>query len=673
MRKLAIYSRGIRRIPHLAAFLPEYSVVYRQEADVIAGWGLKKYGRAALKKSRRKKVPFIALEDGFLRSYGLGVHRNPPLSLVVDYDGIYYDANKPSTLEKLVSAPPDEEKLARARNLMDFIRRHKLSKYNCFIGNWQKPVVHKCVLLIDQCYGDASIKYGMADESSFARMVEAARAENPGAHFLVKVHPDVISGKRKGYIDLSSLKEATIISENINPHVLFENVEKVYTVTSLAGFEALLHRLPVRCFGMPFYAGWGLTEDEITLERRSARPSLEQVFAAAYFDYARYVNPFTGQKCEAEEVAGIIATMKEYEARNMQDCNCVGFSKWKRYFVKPYLESAFNQVKFFAKEDAAIAAAKKNGGAVVVWAARESANLAAKAGDIPIYRVEDGFIRSVGLGSDFIPANSLIVDRVGIHFNHAIPSDLENILNTKDFPDEVLQRAKTLRETVLKNSITKYNTEKNEAKLSLPKGKKIILAVGQVEGDASIRLGSPVIKTNEELLAEIRRNEPEAFVVYKPHPDVVSGNRAGKTTSDNADMVVTDIGIHALIRKVDEVHTITSLVGFESLLHGKKVVVYGLPFYAGWGLTVDRITHPRRTRRRTLDELVAAALIEYPSYYDFEADMPCAPEMIVAKLAGKKPAQVKNRLATRVFNGILGILKSAVSHLALSPPRRRGA
>lgn len=68
------------------------------------------------------------------------------------------------------------------------------------------------------------------------------------------------------------------------------------------------------------------------------------------------------------------------------------------------------------------------------------------------------------------------------------------------------------------------------------------------------------------------------------------------------------------IEAVDEVHTLTSTVGFEALMHGKPVFTYGLPFYAGWGLTNDWLTCERRTRTRTLDELIYAALIEYPTY-----------------------------------------------------------
>ncbi|SUV87835.1 capsular polysaccharide export protein [Bordetella pertussis] len=51
------------------------------------------------------------------------------------------------------------------------------------------------------------------------------------------------------------------------------------------------------------------------------------------------------------------------------------------------------------------------------------------------------------------------------------------------------------------------------------------------------------------------------------------------------------------------------------------MVTYGKPFYAGWGLTEDRAAdwpRDRRTRRLSLDELVAGTLLRYPLYWDWE-------------------------------------------------------
>ena len=63
----------------------------------------------------------------------------------------------------------------------------------------------------------------------------------------------------------------------------------------------------------------------------------------------------------------------------------------------------------------------------------------------------------------------------------------------------------------------------------------------------------------------------------------------------------------------------TSLAGLEALLCGTDVVTYGMPFYAGWGLTEDHCQFERRTRKRTLSELVYLTYIEYPTYLDIDS------------------------------------------------------
>ena len=50
-----------------------------------------------------------------------------------------------------------------------------------------------------------------------------------------------------------------------------------------------------------------------------------------------------------------------------------------------------------------------------------------------------------------------------------------------------------------------------------------ILVPGQVEDDASIRLGTRDICTNLALLRSTREQNPDAIVIYKPHPDVEAG------------------------------------------------------------------------------------------------------------------------------------------------------
>jgi capsular polysaccharide export protein len=162
---------------------------------------------------------------------------------------------------------------------------------------------------------------------------------------------------------------------------------------------------------------------------------------------------------------------------------------------------------------------------------------------------------------------------------------------------------------------------------------------GQVEDDASIQKGSPVVKRNLDLLKAVRARHPDGCIVYKPHPDVEAGLRRGrvpgKVAARYADRIVTKGSILSLIARADLLETMTSLAGFEALLRGKPVTTHGQPFYAGYGLTEDCCPVPRRTRRRSLDELVAAGLILYPRYLDPVSGLPCPPELLIERLAAE--------------------------------------
>lgn len=260
-----------------------------------------------------------------------------------------------------------------------------------------------------------------------------------------------------------------------------------------------------------------------------------------------------------------------------------------------------------------------------------------------VVRLEDGFLRSVGLGADLTRPVSWVLDTRGIYYDPRTPSDLEVLLQHGDPIDPtLLQRAEALRALIVQAGLSKYNL--GGVRWAPPSnGRKVALVVGQVETDASIASGAQDIRSNMALLQAVRAGRPDAWVVYKPHPDVEAGLRqAGLQEEDAgrwADEVLRDGSMAQILPLVDEVHVITSLSGFEALLRRKPVFCYGQPFYAGWGLTHDRHPHPRRTRRLQLDELVAAALLLYPVYVSLAGRMPCSPEQALAELLALRSAQ----------------------------------
>jgi capsular polysaccharide export protein len=315
-----------------------------------------------------------------------------------------------------------------------------------------------------------------------------------------------------------------------------------------------------------------------------------------------------------------------------------GMAIWKRKRIKQMLGEA----KHFSTGQAAAKQAAKTGGAIACWASRFPVDLNPECArlNVPIWQVEDGFIRSTGLGAGLVQPCSIVLDKNGIHYDPSRPSDLENLLQFKSFRDDELDRARRLIVRLVSANITKYNLKGDH--VELPKGRRLVLVPGQVEGDRSVLLGGCGIESMSELLRRVRSLEPDSFIIYKPHPDVVAGLRDAKLKEETvADLVTPNADLLDLIDRVDVVHTLTSLAGFEALLRSRDVVVHGHPFYAGWGLTHDLAPIPRRTRRLMLEEMVAAALIAYPVYADLETGASCTVEHLVDQLSAIGPTDRK--------------------------------
>ena len=627
--RVGVFSPGIRRIPHLSSFLGAERIVFRPDlsrrrVDTVVGWGRKENTRRARDWALRHGARYVMLEDGFVRSVGLGRGGDPPLSMVVDDVGIYYDATAASRLEQLVEGGSfDDATLARARACIETIREHRISKYNDAPVELLPETDRPRVLVVDQTAGDLSLRLGALAPDAFGGMLHAALDEHPDAEVIVKTHPDVTAGHRRGHFTTSrDTERVRYLTDRRNPIALLEQVDHVYVATSLLGLEALMLEKPVVCFGVPFYAGWGLTDDRAAVpRRRSARRTLEEVFAAAYLEYTRYVDPETGERCELERVLEHLALQRDMAERNRGTIYAIGFSVWKQKFIPAFVASPYNRVVFRKSTRDAEAHGLARDAKLLVWGGRPKPAVVALARrrSIPLWRTEDGFLRSVGLGSDLVMPSSLVVDSRGIYYDPTVPSDLEHILENDPFSPAELMRAALLRAAIVERGISKYNVGGAVSVRDVPRdGRRVVLVVGQVEDDASIELGCPGIRTNAALLREARRARPDAYVIFKPHPDVVSGNRKGAVDAREAarlaDRVVEEASLPECLAVADEVHTLTSLVGFEALLRELPVVVYGQPFYAGWGLTDDRHPHPRRTRRLMLDELVAGTLIRYARY-----------------------------------------------------------
>jgi capsular polysaccharide export protein len=648
--RVGVFSRGMLRLRGLREFLRAGELVFRPtpsdaaRLSAIVGWGHKPTAREAREFAERHELPYLRVEDGFLRSVKPG-QNEAPLSLVVDELGIYYDARGPSRLEKLLlNGDPLEDLalLSRARRCRKRIVQAGLSKYNdteVAPPKWLRELEQPFVLVVDQTYGDAAVDQGLSSRESFAAMLKAALDEHPGATVFVKTHPEVLSGKKRGYLTHGlTHPRVRIVTQAITPAELIVRARHVYVCTSQLGFEALLAEKPVTCFGVPFYAGWGLTDDRVPIARRGRARSIDELAAAALILYPRYLDPIRLEPCEVEQVIEHLAYQREMFEKNQGRHFCFGFSFWKRPFVRRYLASPGNEVHFVRSTRSAVRRGLDSSARVLVWGERHPKGLREFCNQhgVPLARMEDGFLRSVRLGSDLSAPSSLVLDEQGIYYDATKPSGLELLLEEAEFTERELEQARSLRAAIVEARVSKYNLGDAERPPVSPRaGQRVLLVVGQVEDDASIRLGAVGIRDNKTLLETVRRENPDEYVVFKPHPDVVAGNRRGKVPNALAlcDLLVEHTSIAACLDAAQEVHTISSLTGFEALLRGLRVVTYGQPFYAGFGLTVDREPISRRTRKRTLDELVAASLLRYPRYYSYEVKAFVKAEGIVHELA----------------------------------------
>ncbi len=679
-RRLFIYNAGflrnrrLRRILTLAGH--ELPLGWPGRGDGVLVWGKSPYATRGEWVARKSAAPLVRAEDAFLRSIRPGRAGDAPIGLMLDATGLHFDGSAPSRIETILNAPGpmNPELIARAECGMARLRALDLSKYNIHDPALAAPA-GDYVLLVDQLRGDASLCGAGAPE--FRALLARARKDHPGRRILLKLHPETLSGLRPGHFGPQDAQPGVeILAAPLSPWRLLEGASAVYTLSSQLGFEAILagHRPVVA--GRPFYAGWGLTTDLDPLPRRKGRRSAAELFAAAMLLAPLWYDPCRDRLCEFETALDQL----EAEARAYREDRhghvALGMRLWKR----GRLQAIFGREKPLRFQDdpaMALAEAERRGAGLLVWAGKEPEGLAAPgvfAG--PIRRVEDGFLRSRGLGAELTPPLSLVTDDLGIYYDPTCPSRLEALIRAP-LPPGAEARAGALLTRILSAGLSKYNLDKADTGISdLPgpglsggiAGEKAverprrILVPGQVEDDASIRLGAGEVRRNLDLLRAARAANPGAVLIYKPHPDVEAGLRPGALTAADlaglADHVAHQADPVALIGQVDEVWTMTSLLGFEALLRGRRVTCFGAPFYAGWGLTRDLGPVPARRKGPpvTLAALVHAALIAYPRYFDPVTRRPCPPEVVLDRLtlgpipvpgpANRLLAKLQGRLAS---------------------------
>jgi capsular polysaccharide export protein len=473
------------------------------------------------------------------------------------------------------------------------------------------------VLVVDQVRGDASLAHGglhgPLSPHVFREMLVQAQLDWPDTRIVIKTHPETAKGLRAGHFGREDAQgRITLVTENVAPYPLLTGALAVYTVSSQLGFEAILAGHRPQVFGLPFYAGWGLTDDQTPHPRRRRKLTRTQLFAGAMLLYPRWFDPNRGRLCRFDEALDHMEALVRAWREDRRGHVALNMRAWKRGHVQAMF-GQWKPVRFRPQPDRP----------VMIWGTAPAPEGTA--------RLEDGFLRSRGLGAELTPPLSLIRDPVGLYYDPARPSLIEHHL-TRPLPPGGAVRAERLRAQIVTAGVSKYNLP--GAQPDLPKGHRI-LVTGQVEDDASILLGAGAVRTNRALLEAARAANPDAVILYKPHPDVEAGLRPGTCATEGlADMVLPRTDPVWLLGQVQEVWTMTSTLGFEALLRGVPVTTLGAPFYAGWGLTRDLGPVPARRAGHcvALPALVHAALIAAPRYHDPLSGLPCPPEVALQRL-----------------------------------------
>jgi len=373
---------------------------------------------------------------------------------------------------------------------------------------------------------------------------------------------------------------------------------------------------------------------------------------------AIYRDCHSGAAADVRRVVEILSDWRRFVDANKGLAAASGMAFWKREVMRHFLWDGERSPPFLGVRNG-LAVAKRQGRALAIWPSRvpPATGAQADATGVKLARVEDGFLRSRGLGAALHPPGSVVVDRRGLYYDAGRPSDLEYLLATRDYPDALTERAARLRARICATGVSKYGAQGADI-LPLPEGRRTILAVGQVDDDLSVKLGGAGVSGNLDFLARVRQSEPDAWIVYRPHPDVQAGHRRGHLTQAemlrHADAVDSGSALMPLVERVDAVHVLSSLTGFEALIRGRAVTVHGMPFYAGWGLTRDLAPPcPRRGRALTLDQLVAGALILYPRYLDPMTHLWCGPEVMIDRLASGAIPPLNWLIRMRMLQGKL--------------------
>ena len=471
-------------------------------------------------------------------------------------------------------------------------------------------------------------------------MLDAAFLENPARRIVVSA-PGSIGPSLRHSLAAARARGAIVIDRALDPWVLLDRADRVYSAGGEIGFLALLAGIPVTAFAASYYSGWGATDDVAGVPASCVPPDGRRDFRRGLPGRDALPRPVPQCRHKFEEALAILADWRRLDEANRGIAVCVGMSFWKRRRIAEFVRSSAGEPQFHAirsraplpRRAALRAAARRDRGLGLASAGRARRSGRARGHPADPGR---GRVHPLGRAGVGLPAAGLARVR---HKRHVLRPAADERPRTPaaggGFPGAAAGAGRAARGAARHARHHEIQPRRRRQRFDLPADRRRILVPGQVEDDLSIRFGAGAVRTNLELLARSgRRTRTPTFSTSRIptcSPATASARSPRPKRAGSPTFSCPTARRPSLLAVVDELHTMTSLAGFEALLRGRRVVVYGRPFYAGWGLTTDMSSFDRG-RRLSLAQLVAGTLILYPRYLDPLTRLPCGPEIIIDRL-----------------------------------------
>lgn len=382
------------------------------------------------------------------------------------------------------------------------------------------PGGRKRIVIIEQSRKTKlELRKVFAAEETFLQMVRDAKEQHPGAAFFLLQPPSVLSGKKKGYLKKFAQENGIqIISEQVSSFSILAQADEVYTVSAKIGIDAVLLGKTVHCYGMPYYAGWGLTKDKVICVRRNIKVKREELFAALCLFFTRYLHPITKEPSHFQAIVRLILLQRPPLFENKRFIACIHFDeKQKAFFSKMYKHADIH----FMKEQQGIEAASNNRG-MIYTAIEPTDQLKKDCGNIPLVYVRPGSF-------DRLYNQQKLVS---LSFEGGPYPPLEKILQIKSMTEHDLLRARLLRQFLLELSSFREHFDYEDVK----EGQDVIVIIGNADlapkkMPESVSLqhgisgnldkkGRPYhsfalpLSDDGKLIEYIRRQRPDAYIIY---------------------------------------------------------------------------------------------------------------------------------------------------------------